>query len=46
MRNKLYTARLEICVLPEQKKMLEKSAAKKKVRMNQLLREIIDNYLS
>lgn len=45
-RNKLYTERLELCLTPCQKKQLEKEADKKKVRINQLVRDIIDSYIS
>jgi hypothetical protein len=44
-RRKLYEARIEICLLPEQKKALEKIAIKRKIRVNELLREIINNAL-
>lgn len=43
-RNQLFTERLEICVTPEQKKKLEKIAKKNGVRINQLVRNIIDWY--
>lgn len=45
-RNELYKARIELCLLPEDKERLEEEANKRKIRVNQLLREIIDIYLS
>lgn len=44
-RNKLYEGRIEICVLPEIKYTLECIANNKKIRVNELLRQIIDDYL-
>lgn len=44
-RNKLYEARIEVCLLPEVKVKLEKKAKKHKRRVNELIREAIDEYL-
>lgn len=44
-RHKLYQARIEICVLPEHKAKLVKEAKKRKVRVNQIIREAIEAHL-
>lgn len=44
-RNKLYKARIEICLVPEDKEELVILSKKRKVRVNQIIREIIERYL-
>lgn len=45
-RNKLYQSRIELCLTPQQKKELENAARKKSMRVNELIRLIINDYLS
>lgn len=42
MRNKLYTARVEINITPRQKEQLERIARKRDLTVNQLIREMIE----
>lgn len=44
-RNKLYTARIELCVTPIQFESLQKCAESESITVNQLLREIIKSFL-
>ena len=44
-RNKLYRARIESCVLPEVKDALEIIARGKQIRVNELIRQILNKYL-
>lgn len=40
-RNKLYESRIEICLTPDQKKILEKLAKKYNKTMNEIVRQAI-----
>lgn len=44
-RNKLYTERVEVCLTKKQKEQLNREAEKNQIRVNQLIREIIQAYL-
>jgi hypothetical protein len=44
MRGKLYTARLEICLTEGQKKRIELSARKKRITINQAIRDLIERF--
>jgi len=46
MRKRLYSERLEISLTPRQKDQLAQEASEKELTINQLIREIIENYLS
>lgn len=41
MRNKLYSERIEVCLTPDQKKLLERKAAFLQLTLNQFIREAI-----
>lgn len=45
-RRKIYTERFEVCITKHQKEALERAAKAQEVTMNELLRELINNYLS
>lgn len=46
MRNKLYTERLEIRITPKLHQKLKIEAGAQEITVNQLVREVIESYLS
>ena len=43
-RSALYTKRLDLCLTEEQKKKIEKIAKRKELTVNQVIRNMIDDY--
>lgn len=43
-RNKIYTSRIELCVTKKQKDKVKKAAKRNQITVNQIIRDMIDDY--